>query len=679
MNVISIFIAGAKNLKEQRLRLKAMTNDLNASYSRLKWKVSLQSNSYENFGDRQDDYNDFITNQADLVIFVLEGHIGKKTEEEYLLATNAYKQNGHPEIITFVHAFDERTPEIAYIEQVVNSASDMYYVDYTNTEDLLSKAKDRINTFVEKRVKQKKQSKSKAVWRKGLLCCALGLFLASLLFVASVLFSPKKYLIVTTNDLPVSLVKAGLGKEFVKQQIADGVRETGDSVQVRFEAILNELWDSSDDSAQRNDTVDSPILLNANLKNVVSANVGNTWLWDLRRLLGKHDVRVSVRLVESEQTYVSRITLDAWDGLHDVKTIEAKKMDFSDNLRCALSIIKKSAAYITMAYSPVASALYDYQPSEGLEVYQMNNPWQEDLYTHSRREAMLLENSVSSREDAAYGLLLVANFYEKGNAEHHSPSMIRKACAYYEKFLKQRKEYQTEIKYKIQKLEEDLVQDNREEETIPEILIQNGKIPVESFCNQLIVITDEEKLYAKGTTYYKAYLHTFEKKNENWAKVFPAYKVNLGVKGMASVDQKMEGDLKTPSGFYPIPFVFGYKKDIETKMDFVVVSKNHVWVCDTASVDYNKLVIDKEGKYKNNLKNEKLFRPDILNKYAIAIGYNMSPIVKGKGSAIFMHVERSTNHKTAGCISMPENNIKDLIKWLDPQRKPYVFICKQLD
>ena len=135
--------------------------------------------------------------------------------------------------------------------------------------------------------------------------------------------------------------------------------------------------------------------INASLNNIVKGSIGNTWIGRLRRLLGIHDVQVSVRLIESDDTYMSRITLDTWDGLHDVKTIEAKKKNFPNNQRCALSIIKKSAAYVAMPYSPVASALFDYHLQVGLEIYQMDNPWQEDLYSHSRREAILLENSVS--------------------------------------------------------------------------------------------------------------------------------------------------------------------------------------------------------------------------------------------------------------------------------------------
>lgn len=114
-------------------------------------------------------------------------------------------------------------------------------------------------------------------------------------------------------------------------------------------------------------------------------------------------------------------------------------------------------------------------------------------------------------------------------------------------------------------------------------------------------------------------------------------------------------------------------------MDFVVVGENHVWVCDTLSDEYNKLVVDIDGKYKKNHKNEKLFRLDVLNKYAIAIGFNMDSVVRGKGSAIFMHVQRHPNHRKAGCISMPERKIIDLIKWLDPQKHPSVYISKRIN
>ena len=680
MQVISIFIAGAKNLKEQRLGLKALTNDLNAKYAKKGWDVSLNMNSYENFGEKQSDYNDFILNQANIIIFVLKDRIGQKTEDEYLLATNAYKLNGHPEVITFLHAFEERTPEIDHIEQLVNSATDTYYVDYTNTEDLIAKAKDRINTFVENQINQN-CSWLKRIWKKALLF--LGGILALVLFLLTfILFDSTNYLVVLTPDPPVSIVNSGMGKDFISQQIVDGVKEIGDSSQYKFDRIVKELFLDSEENETSEEMKKKVVNINSELEDVEIPDISNRWIRYLRRLLGNYDVYASVRIIESDSTFISRVTLETGDRHREVKTIVEKKTKYANNQRCALGVIKKSAAYIAKAYSTIASVLYDYHPQEGLEVYQMNSPWVEDLYSRSEQETMLLENSKTESDEAAYSLLLLADYYEKGSLEKESALMTQKAIGYYRQFLERNQDLQTEIQSKINYLESDKENtggSQREAVSVPDYLIQQGKIPLESNPKQLVIVSNEDILYDKGNSYYKATLYAYEQKGNSWQEAFPAYKVNLGVKGIASLNQKKEGDLKTPSGFYPIPFVFGYHKDIETKMKFVEVGKSHVWVCDTSSSEYNRLIVDKEGLYTSNPKNEKLYRSDILNKYAIAIGYNMSPVEKGKGSAIFMHVERYPNHKTAGCISMPESKIKELIKWLNPQKNPSIYISKRLD
>ena len=62
MKNIKIFIAGATNLRIERLSLKALTNDLNAKYHEK--GISMSMSSYEDFEDRQSEYNDFIANKA---------------------------------------------------------------------------------------------------------------------------------------------------------------------------------------------------------------------------------------------------------------------------------------------------------------------------------------------------------------------------------------------------------------------------------------------------------------------------------------------------------------------------------------------------------------------------------------------------------------------------------------
>ena len=79
MKTLSVFVAGAKNLQPLRLRLKAMANDLNNEYKRNGWDIAVNMVSYENFGDEQNIYNKFITEEADMILFLLEDRIGPKT------------------------------------------------------------------------------------------------------------------------------------------------------------------------------------------------------------------------------------------------------------------------------------------------------------------------------------------------------------------------------------------------------------------------------------------------------------------------------------------------------------------------------------------------------------------------------------------------------------------------
>ena len=149
---IPIFIAGAKSFREQRVALKAMANDLNKEFIDQKKDVVLHMCSYENFGDHQQEYNQFIANVADLVIFVLDGSIGTHTEEEFRLAVAEYKKDGVPKVLVFLKEFQERTPEIQKIEGLLEEAfgPNFYYISYKTDEELCTIAKERIQQHVNK-------------------------------------------------------------------------------------------------------------------------------------------------------------------------------------------------------------------------------------------------------------------------------------------------------------------------------------------------------------------------------------------------------------------------------------------------------------------------------------------------------------------------------------------------
>ena len=98
MKKIHIFVAGAKDLKQQRTALKALGNDINAEFEHSGNDTSLSIRTYENFGENQEEYNTYIQDKADLIIFVLEGKIGPYTEKEFLVAHQQLKLKKHPQI-----------------------------------------------------------------------------------------------------------------------------------------------------------------------------------------------------------------------------------------------------------------------------------------------------------------------------------------------------------------------------------------------------------------------------------------------------------------------------------------------------------------------------------------------------------------------------------------------------
>lgn len=109
MKKIHIFVAGAKDLKLQRTALKALGNDINAEFEHSGNDTSLSIRTYENFGENQEEYNTYIQDKADLIIFVLEGKIGPYTEKEFLVAYQQLKLKKHPQILVFLKEFTELT------------------------------------------------------------------------------------------------------------------------------------------------------------------------------------------------------------------------------------------------------------------------------------------------------------------------------------------------------------------------------------------------------------------------------------------------------------------------------------------------------------------------------------------------------------------------------------------
>ena len=143
------------------------------------------------------------------------------------------------------------------------------------------------------------------------------------------------------------------------------------------------------------------------------------------------------------------------------------------------------------------------------------------------------------------------------------------------------------------------------------------------------------------------------------------FKCALGKSGIGN--KKIEGDNITPKGVFNIIKIY-YRKDrvktLSSKFKLVEITKNMGWCDDPQSRKYNKLI-----KLPNKYGHEILYKSENIYDLIIVLNYNMKPIIKNKGSAIFIHVAKKNYKKTAGCIALKKANLIYLVKVITKNTK----------
>ena len=143
------------------------------------------------------------------------------------------------------------------------------------------------------------------------------------------------------------------------------------------------------------------------------------------------------------------------------------------------------------------------------------------------------------------------------------------------------------------------------------------------------------------------------------------FRCALGKAGIK--EKKFEGDNITPRGTYRIIKVF-YRSDriknLTTRITKIKIKKNMGWCDDFKSKDYNKLI-----KIPFKYSYEKLFRADHIYDVVILINYNYKPIIRNKGSAIFLHLAKKNYQKTAGCIALKKKHLLKILSNIKKNEK----------
>ena len=138
--------------------------------------------------------------------------------------------------------------------------------------------------------------------------------------------------------------------------------------------------------------------------------------------------------------------------------------------------------------------------------------------------------------------------------------------------------------------------------------------------------------------------------------------------GKAGIKKKRkEGDNITPKGIFKITKIY-YRSDkiknIKTPIKTIKIKKKMGWCDDPHSIHYNKQI-----KLPSKFSHEKLYRKDNLYDLFLVINYNTNPVIKNKGSAIFLHIAKDSYKKTKGCIALKKEDLIQLISKIKKNTK----------
>jgi len=147
------------------------------------------------------------------------------------------------------------------------------------------------------------------------------------------------------------------------------------------------------------------------------------------------------------------------------------------------------------------------------------------------------------------------------------------------------------------------------------------------------------------------------------------FKCALGKSGIGN--KKIEGDKITPRGTFDIIKIY-YRSDrikkLSSKFILIRITKKMGWCDDPKSNSYNK-----EIKLPTKFNHEKLHRKDNIYDLILVLNYNMKPVKKNMGSAIFIHIAKKFYKHTNGCIALKKSHLMKLIAKIKKNTKIKIY------
>ena len=135
------------------------------------------------------------------------------------------------------------------------------------------------------------------------------------------------------------------------------------------------------------------------------------------------------------------------------------------------------------------------------------------------------------------------------------------------------------------------------------------------------------------------------------------FRCALGRGGVSA--HKREGDGATPAGLLALARVL-YRADRGARPQAAVrvepLAPTDGWCDDETHADYNRQVNQPHAA-----RCEALWRDDAVYDVIGVLDWNVSPVLRGRGSAIFLHLARPGLAPTEGCVALPERELRALL------------------
>ena len=127
----------------------------------------------------------------------------------------------------------------------------------------------------------------------------------------------------------------------------------------------------------------------------------------------------------------------------------------------------------------------------------------------------------------------------------------------------------------------------------------------------------------------------------------------LGRRGVTY--NKREGDGATPAGDFRLLYYY-LRYACNLHAPWRLTRPNNAWCDDESSFLYNRPLM-----LPTQLRHEEMWRLDNLYDVVGVMDYNLNPVRRSRGSAIFFHIATNQLEATAGCIALREGDMRKLL------------------